>query len=267
VQLRPVMLPVKSTSVESDNCVKGWQARFNQASRHTQGVAELSYALLAFWRMLLTVPCGNWSCALLLKSVRAVLLPFCINMLPILQTVPFAVCGLYWFFNGQQVPECPSETLYRFEDPQFYFCWFAGGYNMVWPMVLPLGLVVVASYCMIATAFLLPGTVPGASENRWHQEDSDLTSACGSRRLRLALQVALDIVVWLPVTMPIYGVVPAVMAYWNCLRRGNIFDFKSAAKGAASSSSAEAPSEATAEGVEVAAVVGRANADELDDVL
>jgi len=80
----------------------------------------------------------------------------------------------------------------------------------------------------------------------------------GSRRLRLALQIALDIAVWLPVTMPIYGIIPAVMAYWNCLRRGNIFDFRSAAKGVNKSGETLQKQEAD--------VVGRANIDRIDAI-
>jgi len=33
--------------------------------------------------------------------------------------------------------------------------------------------------------------------------------------------------------MLIYGLIPAIMSYWNCMIRGNLFDFKSASKGKA----------------------------------
>jgi len=125
-------------------------------------------------------------------------------------------------------------------------------------MVLPLGLVVIASFLMIETSFLLPGDSKASSGSIWYQEDSDISAIRGSRRLRLAIQIALDIAVWLPVTMPIYGIIPAVMAYWNCLRRGNIFDFRSAAKGANKSGETLQTQEAD--------VVGRANVDQLDAI-
>merc|ERR1712157_614866 len=63
----------------------------------------------------------------------------------------------------------------------------------------------------------------------WHQEDGGIPTALGSKRLTVLGMVAMDIVL-LPVVMPIYGLIPAVMAYWNCLVRGNRFNFVSAAK-------------------------------------
>jgi hypothetical protein len=51
--------------------------------------------------------------------------------------------------------------------------------------------------------------------------------------LTLLRYVLADCIVMLPIVMPIYGVLPAIMAYWNCLVRGNRFNFVSAAKGTA----------------------------------
>jgi len=59
--------------------------------------------------------------------------------------------------------------------------------------------------------------------------------------------------------MGIYGIIPAVMAYWNCLRRGNIFDFRSAAKVANKSGE-------TLQRQEEADIVGRANRGD-DDIV
>merc|ERR1719387_2572398 len=53
VQLRPVYLPAISYLVESSD---GWlasvHARFQQARRHSQGIAELSYVLLQYYHLL-----------------------------------------------------------------------------------------------------------------------------------------------------------------------------------------------------------------------
>merc|ERR1719158_229931 len=53
VQLRPVYLPAISYLVESSD---GWlasiHARFQQARRHSQGIAELSYVLLQYAHLL-----------------------------------------------------------------------------------------------------------------------------------------------------------------------------------------------------------------------
>lgn len=247
LQLRPVMLPTKSTSVEAENCVKSWKARFNQAKRHTQGVAEFSYILLSAWRLMCTLPFSAYSFSLIWKLVRAILLPFCVDMLPIIQSIPFAVESLYWFYHGMGVPECPNNALYKFDDPQFYFCWFAGGFNLAWPMILPIGLVIVASYFMVAASFIEPSDKDKQDKQKlegstsevegsgaiWHNEDGDVHATCGSKRLTVLGYVLFDVVVMLPIVMPIFGVIPAVMAYWNTLVRGNRFNFVSAAKGVA----------------------------------
>ncbi|CAK0860937.1 unnamed protein product [Prorocentrum cordatum] len=50
LRLRPLMLPVKATMVVSEQGVlQTWRDRWTQARRHAQGVAELSFALLATW--------------------------------------------------------------------------------------------------------------------------------------------------------------------------------------------------------------------------
>jgi len=237
LQLRPIMLPVKSTSVEADNCVKSWKARFNQACRHTQGVAEMSYALLAAWRLLRTLPLSAYSLSLLCKLLRVVLLPICVNMLPICQSIPFALESLYWMYHGMGVPQCPSSSLYKLDDPQFYFCWFAGGFNLGWPMLVPIGLVVVASFSMICASFLQPAAkvqqdATTKKQLLWMQDDGQIKPTCGSKKLTLAKYILSDFIFLLPIVMPIYGVLPAIMSYWNVFVRGNRFNFVSAAKGA-----------------------------------
>merc|ERR1712232_467528 len=119
-------------------------------------MGELSYVLLGAWRLFRTLPCSAYSLPLLFKLVRVVFLPLCVNMLPICQSIPFAIESLYWFYHGMKVPQCPNSSLYKFNDPHFYLCWFAGGFNLGWPMLVPIFLVILASYQMIAAAFLEP---------------------------------------------------------------------------------------------------------------
>jgi len=56
VRLRPVFLPATSFLIESsDGWLSSVRARFQQARRHSQGVAELSYLLLQYARLLQAV--------------------------------------------------------------------------------------------------------------------------------------------------------------------------------------------------------------------
>merc|ERR1719253_2598491 len=81
--------------------------------------------------------------------------------------------------------------------------------------------------------------------------------------------VAVDILFLLPPVMAIYGLVPAIMAYWNCLVRGNRFDFISATKvanGGRSASPKIGPQRAASRGsLELPQVViGRADEDDAE---
>lgn len=241
LRVRPVMLPVKSTSVVAEGCLASWKARFNQAVRHSQGVAELSYILMGVWSLCCSLPTRSCSCWLVYRVWRVVLIPLCINLLPILQSIPFAVVTVYWLSQGGQIPECPSSTWGRWNDHRFYLCAGAGGWNLGLPMLIPMLLVSLTSYCMLLTAFVTPAREPPPEEvealelgkerdSVWHEEDGGIPTTFGSKRLSLAGMVVLDCCVLLAPVMSVYGALPAVMAYWNCMVRGNRFEFVSAAK-------------------------------------
>jgi len=230
LQVRPIMLPVKTTSVEDKNCQKSWTSRFSQAQRHTQGVAELSYILLGVFDLLRTLPRSAYTCQLICKICRVVMIPFSINMLSILHAVPFGAMALYWLWHGQQVPNCPNELWLQFGKPEFYLCALSGSFNMAVPMMVPMALVIVASYFMISTSFLQHSTA-AKSEAVWSREDASIPPTCGSRRLSLIGLILIDVIFLLPVVMPVYGFLPNVRSYWNVMIRGNRFKFISSAKG------------------------------------
>jgi len=230
LQVRPIMLPVKTTSVAAGHCVKSWKARFTQAQRHTQGVAELSYILLGVWDLFCTLPRSAYTFALFRNLFRVVLVPFSINMLSICQAIPFAAMAIYWLANNSSVPNCPNEIWLQLDNPEFYLCVFAGGWNLVVPLVLPMVLVIITSYFMIYMSFLQP-SITAKSDMVWCREDAAIPPICGSRRLALLGLIVLDVALLLPVVMPVYGFIPNVRSYWNVMRRGNRFKFVSAAKG------------------------------------
>lgn len=253
--LRPILLPVKSTSVEAETCRASWKARFNQAKRHTQGVAELAYIFMGAWRCWLTVPCRSTSLCLRFKLLRVVLLPLCINMLPMCQPIPFAIMTIlsvlekgvpwwklpktYWLTNCDGLD-------YKLSEPTFYYCWLAGRFNLLWPLVICYGLMILAGYCVVAFTFLEPAPVEHENDESdedseaedsihgiWETADGNIPACCGSKHLTVLLIAIVDILLLFPIVMFIYGLIPAIMSYWNCMIRGNLFDFKSAAKGKA----------------------------------
>lgn len=234
LRVRPIMLPVKTTSVAAQNCQKSWKARFNQVLRHAQGVAEFSYILLGAWDLLCTLPRSAYTFTLVCRLCRAVLVPFCINMLSICQAIPFAAMTVHWLLHGQQVENCPNTIWLELHNPQFYLCVLAGGWNLVVPMAVPMVLVILAGYLMIEASFLQPGEERlklGKSDTVWHSEDGDIRPLLGSRRLALLGLILVDILVLMPVVMPVFGLIPNVRACWNIMIRGNRFEFISAAKG------------------------------------
>lgn len=230
LQVRPIMLPVKTTSVEDKNCQKSWTSRFNQAQRHTQGVAELSYILLGLWDLLRSLPRSAYTCTLVCKVFRVVLVPFSINMLSICHAIPYAVMFLYWLYHRQEVPNCPHELWGQLDRPEFYLCALSGAFNMVVPCILPVILLIVTSYFMISASFL-QDKEPSKPQTVWLQQDGEIPRTLGSRRLSLIIMLLIDVCVLLPVVMPFYGFVPNVRSYWNVMLRGNRFKFVSAAKG------------------------------------
>jgi len=230
LQVRPVMLPVKTTSVAAESCLKSWKSRFNQAQRHTQGVAELSYILLGIWDLFRTLPRSAYTFTLFSKLCRVALVPLAINMLSICQAIPFAAMAVYWLLNNREMPNCPNEIWLQLDRPQFYLCVLAGGWNLVVPMIIPMVLLVAASYSMISVFFLLPRE-SGKSDTLWRREDGDIPPVGGSKRLSLFGLILIDVLFLTPAVMPIYGLIPNARSYWNVMVRGNQFKFVSAAKG------------------------------------
>merc|ERR1719203_1910186 len=91
------MLPSKSTLVNSPNgCLSTWRDRWTQATRHMQGVAEVSYAVLAAWDLLRTVCVTDFSFCFVLNLIRVIERPVMMHLVMNLQPVAFGVWTVYW---------------------------------------------------------------------------------------------------------------------------------------------------------------------------
>jgi len=254
VQLQPVYLPAISYLVESDD---GWMAssfaRFQQARRHSQGVAELSYVLLQY--------------ALLLHSVGASMLPrrthtgilgiagkmatvHIINQVQafaMVVTTAVLVPGvLAWLWAGglsELMQAVAAQGLLGTLSAQTF-----GGIR--WALVAIFGplppwslLFTATTYIVIRDALegkLTQGTACSAHDSQLAAPDvqGSAPSAKGLaasalswyQKLKLLVMIEVDSLNLGELTLLLYGLIPVTMAAWSLLRHGSKFEYVVAAK-------------------------------------
>jgi hypothetical protein len=237
LQVRPIFLPVKSSPVISSQGY--WQTyveRWHQAKRHAQGVAEFPYALLVCWDLVCTLPMRSWSLALVYKMTRVLMRLWCMHVLPVCQGLSLGVITMYWLANKQQLHLCPNDAILHtkhLEDSfDYLLCALAGAWTLVWPIVIPFVLVVLANYLFVLTAFLQPASAESAEKFSWNREDGALPTWCGSKRFATLLIIAIDIPCFLSIMMIPYGLIACLLSYWHVCFYGNRFNYITAAKAA-----------------------------------
>ncbi|CAE7604231.1 unnamed protein product [Symbiodinium natans] len=239
VRVKPVMLPAKSTSVNSSESYwKSWEERWQQAKRHAQGVAEVSYAALAAWDMLQNVPVTSFGVQFLWMLFKVVFKPVMMHLVATTQAIALAVLTVYWVARGYQVPWCPDELVVTqlMSSGDTLLCGLAGAWVLTWPIVIPFAMLMVSNYMMLRKCFL----TPGEQEKKliWHKEDGGvvpfdswwLGPLRGSKSFTLAAVLVFDCVFCLGPIMAVYGVVVEILAYWNVFLRGNHFEYVTASK-------------------------------------
>lgn len=156
LKVRPVFLPVKSTSVISkEGWWTSWVARWHQAKRHSQGVAELSYALLATWDMLCTLPFRACSWNLCWSLIKVFFQLCCMHLLPVCQGLGFAVMTTWWLGYGRHQEVCPDRVwVADLSRSKYLLCGLAGAWALTWPVIVPIVVVVISNYCFVRSAFL-----------------------------------------------------------------------------------------------------------------
>jgi len=260
VKVHAVMLPAKSTSVNSsDGYWATWKERWHQATRHTQGVAEVSYAALAAWEMFATVPVYSINGAMLWKVFKVVMKPLMMHVVSTLQGIALAVVTLYWLYSGMEIQGCPN-WFHWYEVDIFQgetlICGLAGAWVLTWPVVIPFTLIMAANYSFLSVCFLTPGE-QAASRSLWHSADGGVKPWFGSARTTTAIIIAIDAIIFLGPIMAVYGVAAEILAYWNVLFKGNFFTYITASKalgaGATTYGSMDS-TKAAAPGAEVATI-------------
>lgn len=242
LQLRPMYLPVKATSVVSeDGTWQTWIDRWFQAKRHAQGVAELSFAVLAAYDTFTQLPFHMYSFKLIVSIWRFVVKLLWVHVLPPCQFCGMVALVLHWLINGSQVPSCSDVSSFR----QTALCGFAGVWVPTWPSFVPIALIIVSSYQLVWTAFLKPSKAlqeagKGKSSSIWSSEDAHIPPTCGSSATTLLGLVLFDCLVFTGILVLPYGIAVEVLAFWSVFLRGNRFEYVTATKATAKSAEIQA---------------------------
>jgi len=231
LRVRPVMLPVKSTSVVSaEGYWPTWVARWDQAKRHCQGVSELSYSLLAIWDMLCTLPLSVYNLQFMMQLSKVVLKLFLMHTVSVCQAIALGVLTLYWVLHHRSVPYCPDRIWMASSDGDTLLCGLAGAWALTWPVMIPFALVAIANYRFIRCSFSEPKEESKGSTSLWHQQDGEIPPTYGSKALTLIGLIIFDCLVLLGPVMVPYGLFAQLVGCWNVLLRGNHFKYVTAAK-------------------------------------
>lgn len=235
LQVRPVYLPVKSTSVVSpDGYIATWVARWHQAKRHAQGVAELSFAVLAAWDTLTSIPWRLQSWRLVFSVSQVLMRLWCMHMLPVCQAIGLTALSVTWFAHGQNIPMCPNKTRWAdFTLAENLLCGTAGAWVLVWPVVVPMLFVTVANFMFIDIAFLQKRQSKQAALT-WASADAGEPELCCCKwrnaRLATFLIVMFDCCFCFSPMMTVYGFLVELLAYLNVAIWGNGVKYVTAAK-------------------------------------
>jgi hypothetical protein len=253
-QLRPVFLPATSYLVESS---EGWLAsvwaRFQQARRHSQGIAELSYVLLQYMRLIkelgiFSIPAQTHAkilgIALKMGTVHIVnqVQAFAL-VLAILMLVPGAI---RWICFGGL-----SGTLQIASQTGYFtaLCSAVGGLGGLLKYMLaifgpipPMGFLMTCTTCLVImdvlegrlTQVSQKGKAVGDHISEFHIQGSTAKSSGPMKiiadRFKLFLQIQNDYFSMAHFTLIAYGLLPVSMAAWSLLRKGHKFEYIVAAK-------------------------------------
>jgi len=234
LRVRPVMLPVKSTSVQSsEGYWASWKERWEQAKRHCQGVAEMCYAMLATWDIVCSIPWRLYNVQFLSLLLRANFRMIVMHFIPLTQSLALGLLTLYWLFHHRRVPRCPEKIAFATAESDMLLCGLAGAWALTWPVLIPFFLIAASNFLMIVYVFVRPGLSPALAPvklTQWHKEDGGVPPTWGHRSLTVCWLVLVDCIIWVGPVMAVYGILPELLAYWNVALRGNSFEYITAAK-------------------------------------
>jgi len=232
--VRPVYLPVKSTSVSTGSYWRTCVERWHQARRHAQGVSELSYAVLAACDAFATLPWKLQSFSLYWQVSKIIVRLWCMHLLPMCQAIALGAVTMMWLYHGTHIPDCFSgNSIFEVskwsqtEQGEYVVCSLAGARFLVWPIVIPTILVIVACYLLLSASFLQDKTKGQSSI--WYSQDGGAAKAQRGKLATVAL-IACDLTFLFSAVMIPYGLLAEVVAYIDVAVHGNRVKYITAAK-------------------------------------
>jgi len=232
LKVQPIYLPVKSTSVSADTYWRTCADRWWQAKRHAQGSSEFSYAVLAAYDAMTTLPWRSQCCAFYLKVGKVISKLFCMHLLPTCQGVGLMALSLVWFYHGRQHPLCPSNmSIFDKDVPTGHYvvCGLAGAWILVFPTVILTVLLILANYLFLRVAFIRDKDAARA-ETIWDAQDGGMAHGGFSQSLTAFVQTSIDCTLLLGVVMVPYGFFSNVAAYIDVALHGNKVKYVTASK-------------------------------------
>lgn len=248
-RVEPIYLPSTAFLVESDGYIASCHARFQQACRHSQGVAELSYTMLQY--ISLIRECGFFglprsahfgSLAILYKMIAVHMVNQVEAFAVILATVFAAPSLLRWFMAGgftNLASKVAAEGLAPALGQQSF-----GGLAS-WSIFSIFGTISPVLVLMICTSYVVVGDLLEGkltrrrSEKAGAQEEIDVSrdvqgfvgkTMTFSGKLATLGRICFDYLAWAHYTLIFYGLVPVMISTTKLLRNGQKCEYIVAAK-------------------------------------
>jgi len=128
---------------------------------------------------------------------------------------------------------CPTEIWWAdLTTMEYLLCGFAGAWVLVWPVVIPFLLVIVANCLFLNLIFLRPRDkhLSSAKWTIWHAIDGGVPGNYGTQRFFAIVMVLFDCIFSLSLIMIPYGFVAEIVAYFEVAFFGNNVEYKTAPK-------------------------------------
>jgi hypothetical protein len=266
VKLQPVFLPALSYLVDAgeSNTVSGWfrscHARFVQARRHSQGIAELSYVILQYVRLVQAT--GFWNLPFrahtqvmgiagkmgmvhIISQVHSFALINTFVYMAI-EAIQWAMAGGLLALLGDVAANGASAALASQSLGGIGWTGITAIFGPVPPIAMLMGWVTYTVVLDVVEGRLTEATqvepeggegppalvpvVPDVDGSAKAEPGAKVGDLGWKARALLCVQILTDHANYAEITMFGYGFVPAILAAWSLMRRGTEFEYIVAAK-------------------------------------
>jgi hypothetical protein len=266
VKLQPVFLPALSYLVDSgeSNSITSWlsscRARFTQARRHSQGVAELSYVLLQYVRLMAAT--GAWQLPFhthakilaiaakmavvhIVNAAHGFSVVVCTAIMAV-ETLRWSLAGGLLVFLGDIATQGVCATLMSQSLGQMGWAGLCTIFGPLTPLMMLLSWIANEIFCDVCEGRLteaVPTSRRGFEDPRAlapvvPDVEGSALAAPGTKvgdlgwkvRGLMLLRVFSDYMAWGESTLFGFGLLPVAIASWSLMVRGTEFEYIVAAK-------------------------------------